>query len=147
MNAGAVLDALRDLSLRGKPSTVRDIAKRMDLPPSQYADLLESLQELEARGQARFFPARDTWRPIAMSESDEGKVLTVSELRSTLFGCIDDLRAGRIEAKQAQAVANLSDQIIKSAMAEMEFNRLANRDGAKPMEMGTMRLSGPPKVE
>jgi hypothetical protein len=44
---------------------------------------------------------------------------TTEDLRETLFGVIDDLRAGRIDKKDAQVICNLAKSIIETADLEI----------------------------
>jgi hypothetical protein len=48
----------------------------------------------------------------------------ISELREHLFDAIEKLKAGTIDVKQANAVAQLGDVIVQSAKVEVDYIKL-----------------------
>lgn len=50
-----------------------------------------------------------------------GKPETTQTLRAKLFDAIDDLAAGKIESRDAMAIAKLSAEIIKTAELEIRY--------------------------
>lgn len=53
----------------------------------------------------------------------DSKAHTTESLRQTLFETIEGVLGGAIETKNAAAVANLADKIIKTADLEMKYSR------------------------
>ncbi len=52
---------------------------------------------------------------------------TTEDLRDTLFDTIDGVRSGHIDTRQAKAVSDLADKIIKTADLEMDYARTCDQ--------------------
>jgi hypothetical protein len=78
---------------------------------------------------------------------------TSSDLRETLFATIEQLRNGEIDVATAKTVGELSQVVINSAKAELDYLKLVNGPGAaskfldvvepedQPGTSGTRRLT------
>lgn len=62
-----------------------------------------------------------------------------SGLRDTLFAAIDDLRNGRIDVKQANAIAKTAETIVKTVDTQIAYERL-RLDSKVPGVLGAMPL-------
>lgn len=51
------------------------------------------------------------------------KAKTTETLRETLFDTLDDLKAGRIDHKEATVISKLADSIIKTADIELKYSK------------------------
>jgi hypothetical protein len=52
--------------------------------------------------------------------------LTVTELRNDLLKVYDELRAGKLEAKDAKEINNTAGKIISSAKVQLEYAAIRN---------------------
>ena len=75
--------------------------------------------------------------------------ISVGELREMLIDELQKLRGGKTSIDQARAVAQLSDSIIKSVIAEIMFQKhivwLDNK-GFTDSELGTLLLARPTEL-
>lgn len=78
-----------------------------------------------------------------MAREAKDEALTTEGLRHVLFKAIDDLSNDKITCVQAQNIAKLSDQIIKSAHLEIEYSdHLQRLDFSETkVKAGPMRLT------
>ena len=49
------------------------------------------------------------------------KAYTTQTLRETLIDCINEVRSGRMESKQARDISALAGRVIETAKLEIEF--------------------------
>jgi len=67
---------------------------------------------------------------------------TAAGLRDSLFGVLEDLRAGRIDASQAKAAATVAQTIVKSVEVQMQFER-DKLESKVPSNLSDMKLIPP----
>lgn len=67
--------------------------------------------------------------------------ITMQSFRSALWGAIEDLRAGKLGAKEANAIANLSKSMLHSVAIEMQAR--AELEGGRALPDGNLVLTGP----
>lgn len=65
---------------------------------------------------------------------------TSRDLRDSLFMLLDEIRAGRVDAKQAQSAINCASTILKAAEVELHALELASQNGVDLERMGLLQL-------
>lgn len=67
---------------------------------------------------------------------------TMAGLRETLFETLEDLRAGKVDAKDANAIVGVSTAILKCVSVQLDFERAKNDEKA-PNRLPSMPLDAP----
>ena len=61
----------------------------------------------------------------------------ISDLRSSMFNILDELRAGKLTVEQAKAAAEIGQVVINSAKVEIEFIRETGAPGSGFIDTAT----------
>lgn len=77
-------------------------------------------------------------KPQSTQESEPVE-RSAAGLRDVLFGAIEDLRAGRIDVAQANAISKAAETIIKSVDSQIDYERL-RLDSKVPANLPNMPL-------
>jgi hypothetical protein len=89
-------------------------------------------------------------KEMDQSQNQESPIVPIERtsagLRDHLFAVLEDMRAGKISAIDAKAVAAVAQTIIKSAEVQLEFEKARLADEI-PAHLGQMRLTPPLDVK
>jgi len=69
------------------------------------------------------------------------KLKTTADLRTALLESIEQVRSREMEPKQAQAICNLTKEVIKTAEIEIKATLMAHEVGIKGAQPEPLRLT------
>jgi len=130
-------------ALQRRPMTPKQLRQTLGIAHSDFQVLRDLLAELRADGLVTLNESTDIYTAAKGAEdmAQQKGMRSSADLREMLFDTIEKVRAGQMSANEAKAIANLSDQIVKSALAELEFARASKSGDVNISDVGRLPLA------